>query len=179
MNRSLLLLIAVGFLAGAGAGAQQPYAGMQTRSIKALSEQQIDDLAAGRGMSLALAAELNGYPGPVHVLELADRLGLSDQQAASVRRLFEAMTAEARPLGENLIAQEAELDRRFADHSVTMDSLQVSTAAIGATQALLRNTHLKFHLLTADLLSPSQIVRYAELRGYTGAGQHDHGMHHR
>ena len=57
--------------------AQSPYAGMQARSIKALSEQQIADLKAGRGMGLALAAELNGYPGPAHVLEVADQLGLS------------------------------------------------------------------------------------------------------
>jgi hypothetical protein len=54
--------------------AQSPYSGMQTRSIKALSEQQVADLTAGRGMGLALAAELNGYPGPFHVLELADKL---------------------------------------------------------------------------------------------------------
>ena len=56
------------------AHAQQPaapYAGYQQRPIKALSEQQIADLRAGRGMGLALAAELNGYPGPVHVLALA------------------------------------------------------------------------------------------------------------
>ncbi len=59
------------------ANAQTPYAGMQTRPIKALSEQQMADLSAGRGMGLALAAELNGYPGPVHVLELADKLNLS------------------------------------------------------------------------------------------------------
>ena len=63
--------------------AQTPYAGMQARSIKALSDQQIADLGAGRGMGLALAAELNGYPGPSHVLELADKLDLSaDQQPA-------------------------------------------------------------------------------------------------
>jgi hypothetical protein len=63
--------------------ARQPYAGLEARSIKTLSDQQIGDLRAGRGMGLALAAELNGYPGPMHVLELADALGLS---ANSVRR---------------------------------------------------------------------------------------------
>src|ERR671938_205396 len=75
--------------------AQTPYAGMKTRSIKALSDQQIADLNAGRGMGLALAAELNGYPGPSHVLELADKLELSADQRASMQRLFDAMKAEA------------------------------------------------------------------------------------
>ena len=75
--------------------AQTPYGGMQTRPIKALSEQQVADLGAGRGMGLALAAELNGYPGPSHVLELADRLDLTADQRASVQRLFDSMKMEA------------------------------------------------------------------------------------
>src|SRR5690349_20196195 len=81
----------------------QPYAGFQHRSIKALSDQQMADLRAGRGMGLALAAELNGYPGPLHVLDLADALSLSSQQRARVRQLYDAMKAETIPLGEMLI----------------------------------------------------------------------------
>ena len=114
--------------------AQTPYAGMQTRPIKALSEQQIADLGAGRGMGLALAAELNGYPGPSHVLELADKLELSTEQRASMQRLFNSMKAEAMPLGAKLIEQEAELDKQFATRTVTPESLKASTAAVAATQ---------------------------------------------
>lgn len=159
----------------ASANAQMPYAGMQGRSIKALSDQQMGDLAAGRGMGLALAAELNGYPGPSHVLELADRLELSADQRAEVKRLFDSMKAEAVPLGSKLIEQEADLDRQFANHTVTPESLRTSTAALAATQGLLRETHLKYHLSTGAILSPSQMTKYAELRGYGGAPQH---MHH-
>src|SRR5713101_4262890 len=83
--------------------AQTTYAGMQTRVIKALSEQQISDLEQGRGMGLALAAELNGFPGPSHVLELADKLELSSAQRAAVEALFNSMKAEALPLGAKLI----------------------------------------------------------------------------
>src|SRR5215216_3668738 len=104
--------------------AQTPYAGMQTRSIKALSDQQIADLQAGRGMGLALAAELNGYPGPSHVLELADKLELSADQRSHMQRLFDSMKAEAMPLGARLIEQEAELDKQFASRTVTPDSLK-------------------------------------------------------
>src|SRR5690349_20851759 len=77
--------------------AVSPYAGLETRPVKALSEQQIADLKAGRGMGLALAAELNGYPGPAHVLELADALGLSDEQRARTKALFDGMKAETIP----------------------------------------------------------------------------------
>jgi hypothetical protein len=153
-------------LASTAVVAQTPYAGMQTRPIKALSEQQLADLGAGRGMGLALAAELNGYPGPSHVLELADRLELSADQRASIQRLFDSMKAEALPLGSKLIEQEADLDKQFASRTVTPESLKASTAAVAVTQGELRETHLKYHLSTAAVLGPGQMQRYAELRGY-------------
>ena len=159
--------------------AQTPYAGMQTRSIKALSEQQVADLSAGRGMGLALAAELNGYPGPVHVLELVDKLNLSADQRASVQRLFDSMKAEALPLGAKLLEQEADLDKQFATHAVTPDSLKASTAAVAATQGALRETHLKYHLSMVAVLSPGQTQRYAELRGYGGQAPSIEHHHHR
>src|SRR5438270_10013224 len=113
----------------AAANAQTPYAGMQTRSIKALSEQQVADLSAGRGMGLALAAELNGYPGPVHAMELADKLGLSPDQIGKLRELFEAMKAETIPLGIQLIAAEKALDDAFAGRTITLASLDSETQA--------------------------------------------------
>jgi hypothetical protein len=94
----LLVLVVLALAAGPSfAQSPQPYAGLEGRPIKALSEQQIADLRAGRGMGLALAAELNGYPGPMHVLELADALDLSGQQRAKMQELFAAMKAEAIP----------------------------------------------------------------------------------
>jgi parvulin-like peptidyl-prolyl isomerase len=105
------LVIAALILAPIAAYAQSPYSGMQTRPIKALSDQQVADLKAGRGMGLALAAELNGYPGPAHLLELADKLELTAEQRARAQELFESMRQEALPLGARLIQQEAELDR--------------------------------------------------------------------
>jgi hypothetical protein len=167
-------------LASAAAFAQSPYAGMQTRPVKALSEQQVSDLRAGRGMGLALAAELNGYPGPMHVLELADRLDLSADQRAKVQQLFDSMKAEAIPVGSRLIEQEMELDRLFASRTITAERLKTMTASIAETQGALRDTHLKYHLSTAALLSQHQMQRYAELRGYIGNArqQHHHRRHH-
>ena len=143
-----------------------PYAGMQQRPVKALSEQQVADLKAGRGMGLALAAEMNGYPGPMHVLELADQLGLNAELQQQMRQLVESMKAEAVPMGEQLLARETALDRAFAERTISPNSLAQLTVQIGETQAQLRAIHLKYHLTTADLLSPHQRHRYAELRGY-------------
>ena len=155
-----------------------PYAGFEKRSIKALSDQQISELRAGLGMSLALAAELNGYPGPRHTLEFARELNLSEEQQTKVKELLSAMTAESIPIGERLIAEEAELDAQFAGRTVTPESLSTATETIGRTQAALRTTHLKYHLLTLQLLTPVQVERYNQLRGYVSSG-HDPTRHSR
>ena len=152
--------------------ATSPYAGMQGRVVKALSEQQIADLKAGRGMGLSLPAELNGYPGPAHVLELADALQLSDDQRARTKTLFEAMKAETIPIGEQIIAEETVVDRLFAAKQVTRETLDAAVSRIASAQGRLRAAHLRYHLSMTDLLSPRQVERYVELRGYKTGGHH-------
>ncbi|HYD07283.1 MAG TPA: hypothetical protein VEC60_16225 [Reyranella sp.] len=182
MLKYLMILATAGVIAGTPSFAQppsspSPYAGLQTRPIKALSDQQVADLKAGRGMGLAMAAELNGYPGPLHVLELADPLGLGDGQRQAVRALFDAMKAETIAIGEQLIVQEAALDALFAERRATAAAVADLTGEIGGTQARLRAAHLRYHLATLELLQPAQVERYAELRGYRGgsAGHRHHG----
>ena len=180
MKKSMLVLAAglVGTAPAAWAQSHQPYAGLQARPVKALSDQQVADLKAGRGMGLALAAELNGYPGPMHVLELAMPLGLSDDQRTKVVELFDAMKREAVPLGERLIAAETALDRQFADKTITASSLSEATRDIALLQGELRLAHLKYHLATLELLTRHQAAQYAILRGYNGA-RHTPGEHGR
>lgn len=167
----ILIGVAVALLPLAvAAQTAQPYAGLDNRSIKALSPQQIDDLKAGRGMGLALAAELNGYPGPMHVLQRADQLGLTPEQKRRVSEMFDAMKVEAMTLGERLVTQEAALDSLFAGRRATEDTVSAATSAIADTQGKLRSTHLKYHLSTLEVLQPEQLRRYAELRGYAAGG---------
>lgn len=167
---AVLVALGAGFAAGSASAQHQPYARLESRPIKALSEEQIADLRAGRGMGLALAAELNGYPGPLHVIELAEPLGLSEKRGAEAQALYEAMRAETIPIGERLIAAEADLDR-------TPASLEAATQAIGRIAAELRAAHLRYHLSTTDLLMPEQVRRYAALRGYGKSATTTHGRH--
>ena len=167
--KTWMVALAIGLVGVASAAwpqTHQPYAGLQARPVKALSDQQIADLKAGRGMGLALAAELNGYPGPMHVLELAAPLGLGDEQRAKVAALFDAMKLEAVALGERLIAAETALDRQFADRTITASGLGEATRSIASLQGELRLAHLKYHLATLELLTPEQAARYSALRGY-------------
>jgi hypothetical protein len=48
---------------------------------------------------------------------------------------------------------------------------------IGTVQGDLRAAHLKFHLLTLDILTPQQAERYSELRGYKQAPDAGHTHH--
>ncbi len=181
MKPITLAAIALTLSAGAAfAQGAQPYAGLQTRPLKALSAEQMADLRAGRGMGLALAAELNGYPGPSHVLELARELDLTEAQRKQVEAHFAAMKAETVPLGEEVIARERALDHQFAARVITPASLTTSIDAIGAAQSKLRTAHLKYHLSMLDLLTPAQVQRYAQLRGYAGGAVPGHmpGMQH-
>jgi Spy/CpxP family protein refolding chaperone len=177
---ALAALLVVAVPASAQHSPTSPYSGLEQRTVKALSDEQIADLRVGRGMGLALPAELNGYPGPVHVLELADRLGLTEDQRKRVQELHAAMKADIVPLGERLIAQETDLDQQFARKSVTPASLQATTAEISTTQGALRFAHLRYHLSTLEVLTPEQVRLYGELRGYAKPGGHGHGTrsHH-
>jgi Spy/CpxP family protein refolding chaperone len=142
------------------------YSGAQSRVIKSLSEQQTADLRAGKGMSLALPAELNGYPGPSHALELAGPLGLTAEQKLKIQNVFEQMQVEAKTLGEELISREYELDRLFKDKQASPASVHEATAKAASVQGQLRAAHLRSHLKMAEVLTPAQVVKYDQLRGY-------------
>jgi Spy/CpxP family protein refolding chaperone len=143
-----------------------PYAGFQNREIKALSAGQIVDLKAGKGMSLALPAELNGYPGPSHTLELSNELKLTGDQKKNIQALFDSMSKEAKLLGLEVIEAEKQLDDLFKNKTVNIKNLKEATLATANAQAKLRESHLRYHIDTVKILSSEQIATYNRLRGY-------------
>lgn len=149
-----------------GGSPAQPYAGLAERRIKALSEEHLAGLLAGRGMALALVAELNGYPGPMHVLEHADALRLSVEQRRVAETLHDRMLAEAQTLGARIVALEEELDGLFATGAADAARLAALTASIGALTGRLREVHLATHIAMREALEQTQLVAYARLRGY-------------
>lgn len=144
-----------------------PYAGLDKREIKSLSAEDIAELEAGRGWGLALSAELNGFPGPAHVLELAEALELSEQQRSQMENIFANMREEAISAGAAFIIAERALDQAFAEGDITVTLLRELTDASAAAEGNLRFVHLSRHLQTIDILSDAQIEQYAVLRGYT------------
>lgn len=142
------------------------YAGLKTRAIKSLSEADIDELRRGGGWSLALAAELNGVPGPAHLLELRDEIPLTVDQVAALQTIFSQMQAEAIAAGGRLIAAEQAIEAAFRAADLGDARLRSLIAEAEAARAALRFTHLSRHLSTRTLLTEGQIVRYNALRGY-------------
>jgi Spy/CpxP family protein refolding chaperone len=169
MNQFTISLSVAALIVSAVASLAQttsPYAGQEQRSIKALSDREISDLTEARGMGLAKAAELNSYPGPLHVLELANVLDLADTQRAATQSLYATMRERARPLGLRIIEAERDLDQAFVDGTVNTTELRSRLSAIATLQGELRSVHLEVHLAQRAVLTPQQVAKYDALRGY-------------
>ncbi|MFP4277308.1 MAG: hypothetical protein ACLFQ2_07775 [Wenzhouxiangella sp.] len=168
MPRLALVLVAIAmpFVVSAQHGGHSPYAGMETRAIKSLSETDIQELRRGGGWGLALSAELNGVPGPAHLLELRDEIGLSDQQVAELESIYENMQVEAKALGERLIRAETAIEDAFRAGDLNDERLRELIENAEAIRADLRFVHLSRHLDTPPLLTEAQIADYKRLRGY-------------
>lgn len=172
LGMPLLLFAVIGAAAAPG-----PYAGLQDREIKALSSTEIRDYLDGKGMGYAKAAELNHYPGPLHVLDLADKLGLTPEQKGRSQKIFTRMQHEAKRAGKALVDKERELDRRFAHATIDTATLRAVLDEIGKLQADVRRTHLQAHLEQRAVLTPAQIAAYDTLRGYAAGGSADDQRH--
>jgi len=180
MNLGLTILFTVGKLlalttitCGAAGNTQHnstqhhsDYAGEETRKIKSLSNDDMEQLNQGQGWGMAKVAELNGMPGPVHLLQLKNEIKLTAGQISQLETLFTHMKQQAIPLGKKLINLEAMLNNEFANRTVNNKSLKKIVDEIASTRSKLRFTHLATHLKTPDVLTPLQIQRYNTLRGY-------------
>ena len=145
------------------------YTGQELRDIKSLSKQDIDDIKQGRGWGLAKPAELNGLPGPIHLLELREALKLSDGQVEKIESLYVAMNLTAKKIGERYIEQEKAIEHILKQREVPEQALVSAVHKANATLAELRLAHLKAHLATPALLTEKQLEKYQFLRGYSNS----------
>lgn len=177
ISRIFLSLLLASAVCAPAATSRSPYVGEETRDIKALSPAEIDGLLKGKGMGLARAAELNGYPGPMHVLELSEELELTADQIASTRALYERMLDSATRLGAEIVVAEKELDELFRSRRANEAALNELMERVGRLRAQVRGVHLAAHIEQTKLLSEDQIARYARLRGYVGGHGAQQGDH--
>jgi Spy/CpxP family protein refolding chaperone len=168
-----VLTIAVVLLSNAAFATEQhphhttsPYAEETGRQIKSLSEADIDELMRGGGWGLAKPAELNGYPGPSHLLSMKDEIGLTEEQVGRVQSIFDDMQRRAIQEGQTFVAAERGLDAVFKDRSVAESQLPALIDNAEESRSRLRMIHLSAHLEVTAILTAEQIAKYNELRGY-------------
>lgn len=136
------------------------------------SHQQIDAwykefeavVREGRGFGMAFAADQNGYPGPMHALELKSHLQLTLEQEAKLHVLMQAMFSEARPKGASLLESEARLRQLFAGRTADAATVRAAVAEVEAARREVRLVHLLTHLETREILTDAQIATYTALR---------------
>lgn len=185
MNRTfrhiLLMLFTLVFVTGLVAFAQDStatpsgYDSLLYTEIRGISEEDIDGYRTGAGLGFALPAELNGYPGPRHVLDFSEELKLNTDQLEEIQSLYDEMLPQAIDLGEQILQAEAELELAFREETITSVYLATQLDLIGDLRSDLRYVHLSTHLSTITILTPHQIQQYNALRGYEDA---DHSMDH-
>jgi Spy/CpxP family protein refolding chaperone len=169
----------IGLSAQAENGHQSsPYAGEGSRAISSLSAQDVSDLLAGKGWGFAKPAELNGYPGPLHVLQLDEKLKLTEEQRIKIQAVFDRMAADARQTGVKFVEAERALDAAFKSHAMDEATLRQRVEAAEALRAELRRIHLAAHLETTPILTPEQRHAYVTLRGYRSDHSPPAGHHH-
>ena len=172
MRRVMVGVIAAVGLAGLTAGttvtrAQHAHggAGAQGHQVAQTCASEFEKVVGeGRGFGLAFAADQNGYPGPMHVLELKDRLTLTADQEAKARELMHTMFTESRPKSARLLEAEAKLRRLFAERVADEAAVRAAVAEVERARTEVRLVHLLTHLTTRDLLTEDQRRIYHEAR---------------
>jgi len=143
------------------------YVDEELRTIKSLSADDIKELRRGGGWGLAKAAELNGVPGPAHILEMEQKIKLTREQKKDIQDIYDKMKVEAQILGEQLIQLEGELNHHFFNRSINPALLEKYIRQIEVVRSNLRIVHLSTHLHTPNILTTEQITLYNKLRGYS------------
>lgn len=166
--RMAVALGAMVFTVGLGSAGAQHQHGAGAPSPHELVERCTTDfeqtVASGRGAGLAFAADQNGYPGPLHVLELKDRLKLTAEQDAKVQAMLAAMFAESKPKSARLLDAEAKLRQLFASGQANEAAVRAAVVEIEKARTEVRLVHLMFHLKTRDVLTDEQRRLYHETR---------------
>jgi Spy/CpxP family protein refolding chaperone len=147
-----------------GASAHQGGGAAPHRQMQAMLQEIDQVIASGRGAGLAFAADQNGYPGPLHVLELKDTLQLTPAQEARIAALQNAMFADARPKSARLLEAEAALRRLFAEGSADETRVRAAVTTVERARAEVRLVHLLTHLQTRDVLTDEQRRLYHQTR---------------
>lgn len=148
---------------------KSPYVKQMNNQIKAITQKDLEGLKKGSGMpfgGMAKAAELNGLPGPRHVLDMSQQVKLTKDQQRKINKIFNKMNSEARKLGAHLIKIERQMDDQMKSGKINSSTLNDLVNKSATVYGKLRYSHLVAHLQTKNVLTKKQIDTYNKIRGY-------------
>jgi len=178
MKLAISALLSFSLSGAALAVSESNCSSQEKRQIKSLSQEEIDGYLSGKGMGIATPAELNNFPGPKHVIDLANELGLSNEQLLQTKKIYEMMRSEASEYGSLFVKCEQRIEALFSEGTVSPQLLQKSLEDSAKISAKLRGVHLMAHINQKSILSEQQVKLYNSLRGYTGSRSINEHKHH-
>jgi len=132
-----------------------------------------EDLEKGAGAGMAKYADLNGYPGPKHILELQDTLKLSDKQKREIEALFNEMKSNAVAKGMLIVEKERKLEALFRNEKATATEVHSLSAEIGKLRGELRAVHMSAHIKAKEILTKEQSALYSLTRHGSKSLKHE------
>ena len=147
-----------------GSAGHQPPAGQGHLMVQRCQAEFERVVGEGRGFGMAFVADQNGYPGPMHVLELRERLQLSTEQVRQMEALMGGMFAESKPKSARLLEAERRLGALFAGGRAGEAAIRLAVAEVEEAHREVRLVHLLTHLKTRDLLTDEQRRQYQAAR---------------
>ena len=155
--------------------AQGGMQGMDGGMLGGVSAQEKEALLKGAGLGAGMIAMMNGYPGPKHVLEMGDELGLTAEQRESIGKTYGKVKAESVEFGTELVEKDEKLTALFASGSVSTGEVEKLSREIGELQGRVRAAHLNAHVETYDALTPAQREQLSSMQGmhqmHQGSGE--------
>lgn len=162
LSACLAAFLVASALPAAAQQAGQP--GHQGRGHGGMQAREFRNLQQGRGMGMGRVAVVNGYPGPMHVLQHAAALELTEGQIERSRELMTRVKSRAPELGNQIVDAEKRLEAMFVEGSIDAAKMDAVLLEIAELRAHLRSLHLTAHLDQAAVLTEAQLLRYKELR---------------
>ncbi|MEK9138637.1 MAG: hypothetical protein AAB393_16055 [Bacteroidota bacterium] len=123
-----------------------------------------ESLENSEGAGMAAYADVNGYPGPKHILEMQDMLMLTEEQRKDIQSIFEAMKESARAKGDAIIQKERQLESLFRTEKATEAEVKKMSSEIGRLRGELRAIHMVAHIQAKQVLIKDQTALYNSLR---------------
>lgn len=135
------------------------------------TDNEIQDLLDGEGITVSHDGELNQYPGPRQVLAASGELNLSAQQKAKIQGIYDRMRLDTVTVGRAIQEQERELEQLISTGGSTA-AADIVVREVAEKHQKMRDIHIAAHMQVKSQLTPEQLEDYHRLHAHQSAHTH-------